>query len=145
MSAPENEEDVHEAYRDRGGGHGELGRYERAIEDLNEAIFFDPESAEAGYNLRQYERAIEDYDEVILLDPQNARAYNTAQSAPVKVWITQPDITGASPSLARSIASRIVAVEAAAAISWIGGNPVSMVVQSAHAKQPQASRHVAFG
>ena len=61
----------------------ELGQYERAIEDLNEAIRLDPQYANAyGHRgsaygkLGQYEWAIEDFDEAIRLDPQYAEAYN---------------------------------------------------------------------
>ncbi|MFQ5924663.1 MAG: tetratricopeptide repeat protein, partial [Dehalococcoidia bacterium] len=58
------------------------GEFERAIEDLDEAIRLDPRVAMsygnrgfAYYNLGEFERAIEDYDEAIRLDPQDAVAY----------------------------------------------------------------------
>ncbi len=60
----------------------ESGEYERAIQDLDEAIRLDPQYAFAYNNrgiayrlLGQYNRAIQDYDEAIRLDPQYADAY----------------------------------------------------------------------
>ncbi len=59
-----------------------MGRFDRAVQDLTEAIRLDPHRATAyqnrgaAYNgLGQYERAIEDLSRAIELDPSNAGAY----------------------------------------------------------------------
>ena len=66
----------------RGNDYDNLGQYEKAIKDYDEAIRLDPQRAVAYYNrgftydnLGQYEKAIQDYDEAIRLDPQDALAY----------------------------------------------------------------------
>jgi tetratricopeptide (TPR) repeat protein len=66
----------------RGWDYGELGQYQRAIQDYDEAIRLDPTNA-ITYNIRglaygelgQYQRAIQDYDKAIQLDPNDAFAY----------------------------------------------------------------------
>jgi tetratricopeptide (TPR) repeat protein len=67
----------------RGEAYRNLGQYQRAIQDCDEAIHLDPQHCEAynnrglAYNnLGQYERAIQDFDEVIRLDPQLAIVYS---------------------------------------------------------------------
>ena len=59
-----------------------MNRFDRAIDDLTEAIRLDPKRATAylnrgaAYNgLGQYEQAIEDLSQAIELDPENAGAY----------------------------------------------------------------------
>ena len=59
-----------------------MNRFDRAIDDLTEAIRLDPKRAAAyqnrgaAYNgLGQYERAIDDLSQAIELDPENAGAY----------------------------------------------------------------------
>ncbi len=72
-----------EDYFDRGVASFDLGQYERAIQDFDEAIRLNPEFATAYYNrglayadLGQYERAIQDWDEAIRFNPEYAAAYN---------------------------------------------------------------------
>lgn len=58
------------------------------IQDLDEAILFDPQLSQAYVSrgfayflLSQYERAIQDYDEATLLDPQDAYHYELRAQA----------------------------------------------------------------
>ena len=67
--------------RNRGHAYAELGQYQRAIEDYNEANRLIPDYAEAYYNranayikLDQKQRAIEDYSEAIRLKPDYTEA-----------------------------------------------------------------------
>ena len=70
-------------YTNRAHAYAELGQYQRAIEDYNEAIRLKPDVASAYYgrgnaysNISQYQRAIEDYNEAIHLEPYVAETYN---------------------------------------------------------------------
>ncbi len=63
--------------------HDELGKYQFAIEDYNQAIALNPQDADAynnrGYTyylLKKYEEAMEDFNQAIALAPQYAKAYN---------------------------------------------------------------------
>ena len=65
-----------------------LGEYQRAIKDFDEALRLDPQLAEAFYNLGfvylnlgQYQRAIQNYGEAIRLDPQDGEAYTNRAAA----------------------------------------------------------------
>ena len=66
----------------RGNAYSEMGNYERAITDYDEAIRRNPENASAYYfrgntyaEMGDYERAIADCDEAIRLNPENANVY----------------------------------------------------------------------
>jgi len=70
------------AYINRGFAYGNLGQYERAIQDFDEAIRINPQYAldynnrgNAYGNLGQHEKAIHDFDEAIRINPQFASAY----------------------------------------------------------------------
>jgi len=69
------------AYPSRGLAYATLGQYEKAIEDLTEAIRLNPNAFIYGSRglahatLGQYEKAIEDYTEAIRLDPNFAHFY----------------------------------------------------------------------
>ena len=59
-----------------------MGKYQRAIQDYDEAIRLDPQDAFvyinrgiAYHDLGQYQRAIQDFDEAIRLDPESDLAY----------------------------------------------------------------------
>jgi tetratricopeptide (TPR) repeat protein len=76
------------SHNNRGIAYGELGQYQRAIEDYTEAIRLKPDDAEAYYNrgnayanLGQQPRAIEDYTEAIRLKPAYADAYSNRGNA----------------------------------------------------------------
>ena len=65
-----------------GNRHFQQGKYDKAIEDYDEAIRINPESAEAYYNrgttkdmLGRHEEAIADYNEAIRINPEFAQAY----------------------------------------------------------------------
>ena len=80
------------AISNRGLAYNDLGQYQRAIEDGNEAIRLDPQDAVAFnnrgiayYNLGLNERAIDDYDEAIRLDGGPATSARLA--TPVDVAI----------------------------------------------------------
>ena len=69
-------------YKDRGGLLVRMRQFDRAIEDLNEAVRLEPNRASAYLNrgaawngLGQYEQAIEDLSKAIELDPDNAGAF----------------------------------------------------------------------
>jgi len=69
-------------YYNRGIDYSNLGQYQRAIEDYNQAIRLKPDYAEAYFNrglaydkLGQYQRAIEDFNEAIHLQPDDAEVY----------------------------------------------------------------------
>ena len=71
-----------DAYLNRGTDCSNLGQYQRAIKDYNQAIRIDPQNAGAYINrgvaylnLSQPEQAIKDFDEAIVVDPQFANAY----------------------------------------------------------------------
>ena len=71
------------AYNNRGNAYYRLNQYEKAIEDFNMAIEFNPKYAKAYRNrgnvhfkLNQYEKAIEDYKKAMGLNPNLAEAYN---------------------------------------------------------------------
>ncbi len=67
----------------RGNVYDDLGNYEQALSDYNQAIALDPKYA-AAYNNRgiiyddlgNYEQALSDYNQAIALDPKDALAYN---------------------------------------------------------------------
>jgi protein O-mannosyl-transferase len=71
------------AYNNRGVAYSIHGKYDRAIEDLDQAIRLDPKYFEAYDNRgfahlsrRDYDLAIEDHTEAIRLNPRDALAYN---------------------------------------------------------------------
>ena len=64
------------------------GKYDRAIEDYNEALRLKPDFAQAfsdrgaaWYFKGEYSKAIADYDEAIRIDPNNARTYTNRGAA----------------------------------------------------------------
>jgi len=70
------------AYINRGAAYAELGKYDKAIEDLNKAIKLNKDFAYAYYNrgnayvkLNRYDKAIKDYNKAIELNPDDAEAY----------------------------------------------------------------------
>ena len=71
-----------ETYRARAYASIQLGNYEKAIRELDQALRMNPNYANAYYNrgsakrnLGQHSAAIADYDEAIRLDPNDANAY----------------------------------------------------------------------
>jgi len=76
-----NDKDAYDRAIGDGSAYYNLGDYERAIEDFNEAIRLNPKSASAlngrgaSYFAKgDYNRAIQDYNEAIRLDPRTPRA-----------------------------------------------------------------------
>ena len=70
-------------FNNRGNAYQSKGDYPRAIQDYDEAIRIDPDSALAFNNrgsafqhMGNYDRAIQDYDQAIRLDPSSALAHN---------------------------------------------------------------------
>jgi lipoprotein NlpI len=70
-------------FNNRGNAYQSKGEYQRAIQDYDEALRIDPDSALAFNNrasafqhMGNYDRAIQDYDQAIRLDPSSALAYN---------------------------------------------------------------------
>jgi len=70
-------------FSNRGNAYQSKGDYQRAIQDYDEALRLDPDSALAFNNrgsayqhMGNYERAIQDYDQAIRLDSSSALAYN---------------------------------------------------------------------
>jgi lipoprotein NlpI len=73
---------------DRGAAHASKSQFDRAIQDLDQAIRLNPNYAEAlrnrgsAYSLKgQFDRAIQDYDQAIRLNPNYALAYNNRGNA----------------------------------------------------------------
>ena len=70
-------------YFNRGVTWYEMGNYDRAIQDYNEAIKLNPNFEQAFFNRgnafdehEQFDRAIQDYDRAIALKPDYAKAFN---------------------------------------------------------------------
>ena len=70
-------------FNNRGNAYQSKGEYQRAIQDYDEALRIDPDSALAFNNrasafqhMGNYDRAIQDYNHAIRLDPSSALAYN---------------------------------------------------------------------
>ena len=70
-------------FNNRGNAYQSKGEYQRAIQDYDEALRIDRDSALAFNNrasafqhMGNYDRAIQDYDQAIRLDPSSALAYN---------------------------------------------------------------------
>ena len=84
----ERRREKRDIYYDRGNSHARNGRYDRAIQDYNQALQHDP-SYVAAYNNRgvawavkgQYNRAIRDYDQALQLAPSYVAAYNNRGKA----------------------------------------------------------------
>ena len=77
-------------YITRGQAYWSARDFVRAIQDYDEAIRLDPESANAYhgrgisyYLLRQYEEAVQDFDEALRLAPDDALVYNNRALAHV--------------------------------------------------------------
>ena len=71
------------AYINRGNAKGDLGQYQDAISDYDQALQLQPGNAHAydhrgfaRFMLGQYQNAIADYDQALQLRPGNARAYH---------------------------------------------------------------------
>jgi tetratricopeptide (TPR) repeat protein len=82
QSGHETPEHMARAFSNRGGAYIRKGQYDRAIQDLDQAIRRDPNYAQAfqsrgtAYSLRgQYERAIGDFNQAIQLDPKSAASF----------------------------------------------------------------------
>ena len=76
------------AHLSQGNEHYELGRYEKAAADYDEAIRLRPDLAEAynnrgvaHYELGRHEAAIADYDKAIRQSPDYIEAYHNRGSA----------------------------------------------------------------
>jgi tetratricopeptide (TPR) repeat protein len=81
QSGHETQQNLARAFSSRGLAYARKGQYDRAIEDLDQAIRFDPNGAFAFRNRGtsyarkgQYDRAIEDLDQAIRLNPNDAVA-----------------------------------------------------------------------
>jgi len=82
QSSRDTNPDLASPFRNRGIAYAAKAQYDRAIEDLDQAIRLDPKDAPAfndrgnAYKAKaQDDRAIEDYDQAIRLDPTLARAF----------------------------------------------------------------------
>jgi tetratricopeptide (TPR) repeat protein len=82
QSGHETQEHITRAFSNRGGAYIRKGQYDRAIQDLDQAIRRDPNYALAfqsrgtAYSLKgQYERAIGDFNQAIRLDPNSAASF----------------------------------------------------------------------
>jgi tetratricopeptide (TPR) repeat protein len=71
------------AYTRRGAAYFDDMQYDRAIQDLGEAIRLNPQDPDGFYNRAlayknksEYDRAIQDFDQVIRLNPNSAEAFN---------------------------------------------------------------------
>jgi tetratricopeptide (TPR) repeat protein len=69
-------------FRNRGKAHRQLGEYQQAIDDFNQAIALDPEytwayvSRGTAYRLlEKYQQAIDDFNQAVALDSEYAWAY----------------------------------------------------------------------
>jgi tetratricopeptide (TPR) repeat protein len=88
QSGHETQQNLAIAFGDRGIAYARKGQYDRAIEDLDQAIRLNPNYA-ASFSNRglayvrrgQYDRAIEDLDQAIRLNPNYAAAFNNRGSA----------------------------------------------------------------
>ncbi|MDE0326634.1 MAG: tetratricopeptide repeat protein, partial [Candidatus Poribacteria bacterium] len=80
-----------QSYNNRGNAYDEIGKSDRAIQDLNTAIDLNPEVA-LPYNNRgkaynkkgEFDRAIQNFSKAIDLNPKLAEAYNNRGNAHVK-------------------------------------------------------------
>jgi tetratricopeptide (TPR) repeat protein len=82
QSGHETQEHITRAFSNRGGAYIRKGQYDRAIQDLDQAIRRDPNYALAfqsrgtAYSLKgQYDRAIGDFNQAIRLDPNSAASF----------------------------------------------------------------------
>jgi lipoprotein NlpI len=88
QSGHETQQNLAVAFSDRGIAYARKGQYDRAIEDLDQAIRLNPNYAVAFSNRGlayarkdQYDRALEDLDQAIRLNPNYAAAFNNRGSA----------------------------------------------------------------
>jgi len=70
-------------YLGRASVYERLGRFEEALSDYTQALFYEPEDAKIYHSrgntyttIGNYEQAIEDYDKALELDLQNAKSYH---------------------------------------------------------------------
>jgi tetratricopeptide (TPR) repeat protein len=82
QSGHETQEHIIRAFSDRGGAYLRKREYDRAIQDLDQAVRRDPNYAPAfqsrgtAYSLKgEYERAIGDFNQAIRLDPKSATSF----------------------------------------------------------------------
>lgn len=75
-SSGDSNDTLAKAYTYRGFSYLKKSRYDRAIEDFNQAIRLDPDNAwayanrgNAYFNTREFDRALQDYDEALRLNP----------------------------------------------------------------------------
>ncbi len=76
------------AFNNRGAAYNDKGEYDRAIQDLDQAIRLNPNYAMAFNNRgiaydgkKEYDHAIRDYDQAIRLNPNLAQAFNNRGAA----------------------------------------------------------------
>ena len=82
-SGRETPQDQASAFNNRGFAYLNKGQYDRAIQDLDQAIKLNPRDANAfnnrgrAYNSKgQHDRAIPDLDQAIKLNPSDAKVFN---------------------------------------------------------------------
>lgn len=75
--------DLATAFKNRGNAYDDKGRYDRALEDYDQAVTINPHDADALNNrgtthsaMGHYDLAIRDYDQAIRLNPSSAMALN---------------------------------------------------------------------
>jgi tetratricopeptide (TPR) repeat protein len=71
------------SFASRGFAYANLGEYQKAIEDYDQAITLNPNNAIsfgnrglAYTNLGEYQKAINNYDQAIALDPDDFKIFN---------------------------------------------------------------------
>jgi tetratricopeptide (TPR) repeat protein len=75
--------DLATAFKNRGNAYDDKGRYDRALEDYDQAITINPHDADAFNNrgtthsaMGHYDLAIRDYDQAVRLNPSSAMTLN---------------------------------------------------------------------
>jgi tetratricopeptide (TPR) repeat protein len=81
-SGQETNENLASAFYNRAAAYNEMGDYDRAIQDYDQAVLLKPSFAEAFSNRGSqylakgnYDRAIQDYDQALRLKPNDAAAF----------------------------------------------------------------------
>ena len=97
--------DLATAFKNRGNAYDDKGRYDRALDDYDQAVTINPHDADALNNrgtthsaMGHYDLAIRDYDQAIRLNPSSAMALNTRCSSPSwKSWLRSMAGSSSSP------------------------------------------------